>query len=82
MSLLGSSERGAAGTALVSVLLSTLVLLANEILYRLSLLSDVDPGILYEIAAVIGWLALISSATYLLVGLRTYFPVVDVTDGQ
>ncbi|GAA0677500.1 hypothetical protein GCM10009020_26870 [Natronoarchaeum mannanilyticum] len=70
------------GTALVSVLLSTLVLLTNEILYRLSLLADADPGIINEIAAVIGWVALVASAAYLLVGLRTYLPIRDFTDGQ
>jgi len=70
------------GTALVSVLLSTLVLLANEILHRLSLLADADPGIIHEIAAVIGWVALVASAAYLFVNLRTHLPILDFTDGQ
>jgi len=76
------SSEAHAGTALVSVLLSTLVILTNGILYRLSLLADADPGIIHEVAAVVGWIALVASAAYLLVGLRTCLPIVDFTNGQ
>ncbi len=66
--------------AIILLPLSTLVLLASEILHRLSLLADADPGIIHAIASVIGWVVLILSLTYLFVGLRTSLPVVDFTE--
>ncbi|SEP71470.1 hypothetical protein [Natrinema salaciae] len=71
------SEGAKNGIAILLLPLSTLVLLTNEVLYQLSLLADADPGIIDEVAPVIGWVVLVSAVAYLLVGLRRYLPVVD-----
>jgi len=55
------------GIALLLIPLSALILLANELLFHLSVLSRVDTGIVGEITFVLGWLLLITSTTYLAV---------------
>ena len=53
------------GLALLLLPLSALILLANEILFHLSVLSHVETGITGTITFFIGWVLLIVSASYL-----------------
>lgn len=55
------------GIVLLLIPLSALVLLANEILFHLSVLSNVSIGLVGEITFVIGWILLITSTIYLIV---------------
>ncbi|QCC59937.1 hypothetical protein DVR14_15410 [Natrinema thermotolerans] len=63
--------------AIVLLLLSTLVVLTNEVLYHLSRLADADPGVIHGVASVVGWVVLVSSVVYLLASLRTQLPIID-----